>query len=290
MLKALRTILAIALILVCLMMIGFQQRNVQAYGALIFEDLFTSLNSKYWNAYITNNSAKGWPWNMQRGQPSPSSAIGRGAGNYLDYDLPSFVATGSGLTLTAQSGSMTRNYTWTGSVISSYPTKNNFGSGVINTPGFTFQDAYVEVKAKMPYSGNGSWPSIWFLPGPGGSGGEIDLFEGGFTSGSLDPDTVFACNLHTSGNVQYKIDTRGVKLSEAYHTYGMAYRPGQYVEMYLDGVRRCSYTTNVPTGPYFIILNNGMASSKTAGWHSQVNGWTLRNDMKVEYVRVYNLT
>ena len=102
--KMLRTFLQIALILVCLMMIGFRQHNVQAYGALIFEDLFDggSLNSTRWNAYITNESANGWPWNMQRGQPSPSSAIGRSNGNYLNYDLPSFVSTGSGLTLTAQ--------------------------------------------------------------------------------------------------------------------------------------------------------------------------------------------
>jgi beta-glucanase (GH16 family) len=202
----------------------------------------------------------------------------------LDYDLPSFISTGAGLKLTARDRTNATGFAWTGAVISSYP-DDHFGS----TQGFAFQDAYVEVKAKLPYTGNGSWPAIWFLAGPGGNGDEIDLHEGGFLDGSVDPDRIFACNLHSSGNIQHLIDT-GANLSAAYHTYAMAYKQGEFVRMFLDGKPMCSYTANIPTGPYFIILNNSLASAKTASWHSQVNSTTASpNEMRVAWVKVYSL-
>ena len=276
----------IAFVLMFLPLPTVLQLHAQTIGSLIFEDDFTSssLNSTYWDPFITDNAAKGWPWNTVRGQPTNSSSIGRGGSFYLDYDLPSFISTGTGLTLEVQSGSTAKGYTWTGAVISSYP-----DTRFAQTQGFTFQDAYVEVSANLPYSGNGSWPAIWFLAAPGGSGAEIDLHEGGFTSGSVDLDRIFACHLNSSGNVQYLIDT-GANLSVAYHTYAIAYKQGQYVKIYLDGTLMCNYTVNIPTGPYFIILNNSMASAKASSWHSQVNGSTASpNYMQVAYVKVYNL-
>lgn len=260
--------------------------RAQSAGGLIFEDYFDagSLNTAYWDPFVTDDSATGWPWNTQPRQPSESSAIDRPYGFNLDYDRPSFISTGTGLTLTAQTGTTARGYLWTGAVISSYP-QDHFGS----TQGFTFEDAYVEVSAKLPYTGNGSWPAIWFLAGPGGDGAEIDLHEGGFVAGSVDPDRIFACNLHSAGNVQHLIDT-GSNLSAAYHTYAMAYKQGEYVDMYLDGRLMCSYTENVPTGPYYIILNNSVASRKTFSWHSQEGSSTASpNEMHVAFVKVYEL-
>ena len=233
---------------------------------------------------MTNNAASGWPWNNQNGQPAKSSAIDVPKGFNLDYDLPSFVKTGLGLTLTAERGTTATGYAWTGAVISSHP-DTHFG----DTQGFTFQDAYVEVSAKLPYAGNGSWPAIWFLAGPGGNGAEIDLQEGGFLDGSaVDPDEVFACNLHSHGNSQYFVNT-GEKLSAAYHTYALAYKQGKYVKMYLDGKLMCAYNYNIPTGPYFILLNNRVASAKTKSWHSYSTSTASPNHMRVAYVKVYNL-
>lgn len=285
--KAQGPLFKIALGLLFLLLTTAVQLEAQTIGSLIFEDDFTagSLNSTYWDPFITDNAANGWPWNTAKGQPTNSSAISKAGSYYLDYDLPSFISTGTRLTLEAKKGSTARGFTWTGAVISSYP-DTHFGS----MQGFTFQDAYVEVSAKLPYTGNGSWPAIWFLAAPGGSGAEIDLHEGGFTSGSVDADRIFACHLNSSGNVQYLIDT-GVNLSAAYHTYAMAYKQGQYVKIYLDGTLMCNYTVNIPTGPYFIILNNGVASPKTSSWHSQVNSSTASpNYMQVAYVKVYNLS
>jgi len=260
--------------------------RAQSVGRLIFADYFDagSLNTTYWDPFVSDDSAEGWPWNTQNSQPSESSAISGPYNFNLDYDQPSLIRTGSGVTLAARAGTTAKGYLWTGAVISSYP-DDHFGS----TQGFTFQDAFVEVKAKLPYSGNGSWPAIWFLAGPGGDGAEVDLHEGGFLDGSANPDRVFACNLHSAGNVQQLIDT-GFNLSAAYHTYSVAYEQAEYVKMYLDGQLMCSYTENIPTGPYFIILNNSVASSETASWHSQVDSSTATpNEMHVAYVKVYKL-
>jgi Glycosyl hydrolases family 16 len=272
--------------LLCLALIALVPMRAQSIGSLLFEDYFdtSTLNATYWDPFITDNAATGWPWNTLSGQPADSSAVDRPKGNYLDYDLPSFIGTGAGLKLTARAGTTAAGFKWTGAVVSSYP-DDHFGS----TQGFTFQDAYVEVKAKLPYTGNGSWPAIWFLAAPGGSGAEIDLHEGGFLDGAVDPDRIFACHLNSTGNVQHFVDT-GVNLSASDHTYAMAYKQGQYVRMYLDGKLMCSYTKNIPTGPYFIILNNGVASAQTASWHSQVDASTASpNQMRVAYVKVYSL-
>ncbi len=277
---------AVTIVLAVLFLSVATPLGAQSPGRLIFEDDFDarSLNTTYWNPFITDDSAEGWPWSTENGQPSESSAISGPYGFNLDYDQPSFVRTGSGLTLAARAGTTAEGYRWTGAVISSYPDDN-----FVSTQGFTFRDAFVEVRAKLPYTGNGSWPAIWFLAGPGGNGAEIDLHEGGFLDGSVNPDRVFACNLHSAGNVQYLIDT-GFNLSAAYHTYGMAYEQGEYVKMYLDGRLMCSYTANIPEGPYFIILNNSVASKGTDSWHSQVDSSTPSpNEMSVAYVKVYEL-
>jgi hypothetical protein len=283
---AMRRFFKIAPALLFLSIAGLVPLRAQSPGNLLFEDHFNggTLNTVYWDPFVTDNSATGWPWNTEENQPPESSAIDVPSGFNLDYDQPSSLSTGSGLKLLAQAGTTASGYSWTGAVISSYP-DDHFGS----THGFTFEDAYVEVRAKLPFTGNGSWPAIWFLAGPGGNGAEIDLQEGGFLDGSIGPDRVFACNLHSPGNVQHLIDT-GEELSASYHTYAMAYRQGEFVKMFLDGKLMCAYTTNIPTGPYFIILNNSVASPQTASWHSQVNSGTLSPiEMLVQWVKVYSL-
>jgi len=129
----------------CLALIALVPMRAQSIGSLLFEDYFdtSTLNATYWDPFVTDNAATGWPWNTQQGQPTNSSAVDRPNGNYLDYDLPSFIDTGAGLKLTARAGTAAAGFKWTGAVVSSYP-DDHFGS----TQGFTFQDAYVEVKAK----------------------------------------------------------------------------------------------------------------------------------------------
>ena len=258
---------------------------------VLFEDVFAgnSLSRNHWNPYICDNNSHGRPWLMQPGVAVPSSAIGGKNGRNAAYNLPSAIGVDDGLTLRAYRGTKAAGYSWTGSVICSRPTSNNFGSGTVHTAGFTFKDARVEVRAKMPDLTGGQWPSIWFLPAWDDDGAEIDLFEGGFLSKRTNPNQLMAVKLFSSGNQQQFLDCR-TDLSSDYHTYSMEYRQGSSIKIFFDGSNVYTYTRGVPVGPYFIILKNGIASAHTAGWHTQVNDSTPRiNLMQVSYVRVLAL-
>jgi Glycosyl hydrolases family 16 len=256
-----------------------------------FYDVFAgrSLSRKHWNPYICDNNSHGWPWFTRPSITVASSAIADVNGPNAEYDLPSALGVDDGLTLGTYRGTKAAGYSWTGSVICSRPTSNNFGFGTIHTAGFTFADARVEVRAKMPDLTSGQWPAIWFLPGPGGHGAEIDLFEGGYLSNATDPNHLMAINLRTGGNGQQFLNCR-TDLSAAYHTYAMEYRQASSIKYFFDSSNVYTYTRNVPVGHYFIILSNAIASARTVGWHTQVrNSTPAINRMHVSYVRVMAL-
>jgi len=258
---------------------------------MLFKDVFAgrSLSRNHWNPYICDNDSKGLPWLTQPGIALASSAIGRKNGFNAAYDLPSAIRVDHTLTLTAYRGTKAAGYSWTGSVICSRPTSNNFGSGTVHTAGFTFADARVEVRAKMPDMTSGQWPAIWFLPAAGDHGAEIDLFEGGFLSKTTNPNQLMAVDLFSPGNRQQFLDCR-TDLSADYHTYSMEYRQGRSIKFFFDGSNVYTYTRNVPVGHYYIILSNSIASARTAGWHTQVSKSTpAMNLMQVSSVRVLAL-
>ena len=260
-------------------------------GSVLFDDVFAgqSLSQNHWNPYICDNDSNGWPWLTQPGLAVDSSAIGPSSGFNAAYNLPSAIRVDDGLTLMASRGSQAPGYSWTGSVICSRPTSNNFGSGTVHTTGFTFADAHVEVRAKMPDLTSGQWPSIWFLPAQGDSGGEIDLFEGGLLAQQAPPNQLMSINMPHSDNVQQFLDC-GTDLSADYHTYAMEYRQASSIKFFFDGSNIYTYTRNVPVGRYFIILSNSMASAHTAGWHTQLSSSTPAiNLMQVSYVRAWAL-
>ena len=260
-------------------------------GRVLFEDVFAgnSLSREHWNPYICDNNSRGWPWLMQPSVAVPSSATVAKNSRNAAYDLPSAIRVDDGLTLRAYRGTRAAGYSWTGSVICSRPTSNNFGSGTVHTAGFTFADARVEVRAKMPDLRGGQWPSIWFLPAFQDDGAEIDLFEGGFLAKAINPNRLMAVKLFNRGNQQQFLDCH-TDLSAGYHTYAMEYRQGTSLKIFFDDSNVYTYTRNVPAGPYFIILANGIASAHTAGWHTQVSNSTPAvNLMQVSSVRVLAL-
>lgn len=238
---------------------------------------------------MCDDNSKGRPWFMQPDIAVPSSAIGGKNGRNAAYDLTSAISVHDGLTLSTHRGTRADGYSWTGSVICSRPTRNNFGSGTAHVTGVTFADARVEIRAKMPDLTGGQWPAIWFLPAGGDHGAEIDLFEGGFLAETANPNQLMAVDLFTSGNRQQFLDC-GTDLSAGYHTYAMEYRQGSSIKFFFDGSNVYTYTRNVPVGPYFIILSNSIASEHTASWHTQVSNSTPTiNLMQVSYVRVLTL-
>ena len=136
------------------------------HGRVLFDDVFAghSLSRNHWNPYICDNNSQGaMAW-----EPSvsvASSAIGVKNGLNAAYDLPSAIRVDDGLTLTAYRGTKASGYSSTGSVICSRPTQQ-LGSGTVHTAGFTFADARVEVRAKMPdLTGGRGRPSGPCLPG-----------------------------------------------------------------------------------------------------------------------------
>lgn len=238
------------------------------YSNLVFDDKFTgsSFDSNKWIPAIADQYGI---WRDNGKLPAPYSAVGNDGNYNAEYGDPAMITTGNGATLDATRSSQFSFYSWK--------------AGYLATHGkFYFNGGYVQVKAKFPDARSGNWAGIWFLEG----GGEIDLIERGNTMSGVDANRVMASNLHTSGNSQKVFDT-GVDLSAGYHIYGMEYKPGQSVTMYLDGRQVAQFTSNVPTGAYEIILTNTMAQN-ASGWHTLTSSSTPSNlPMNIAEVQVW---
>jgi hypothetical protein len=125
------------------------------------------------------------------------------------------------------------------------------------------------------------WAGIWFLEG----GAEIDLQESGALG--TNSNTMLMSNLHASGNSESLIDT-GINLSADYHIYGMEYKPGTSIKIYLDGVLMTTYTQNIPTGAYTIVMDLAVAQN-AASWHTSTGTTTSSpSEFNVSDVQVYS--
>ncbi|RWE70260.1 family 16 glycosylhydrolase [Mesorhizobium sp.] len=256
-----------------------------ASSDLVFEESFsgTALDSD-WNTYITSNAANGWPWNS-----NGSGGSNAGSQYYADYDVPSQASVSNGkldLTAIKQPISGIRDGT-----TQTYPVT----SGAVSSYGnFEFNGGYLQISMKAP-SGDGAWPALWMLPGQGaGSSGdnfEIDIQEGGFTESSGPVDNNFTWHLHgPSGWVGASIDS-GVDLTAGFHTYGINWDPGKSITWYLDGKQMAQVTSaqaTIPNEPMELIMNNGVANSNTAGWHTTLDSSTPSSmQMQVDEIQLY---
>lgn len=144
----------------------------------------------------------------------------------------------------------------------------SFSSAAVTSFGKLYIPAsggYIQFRARMPDSRYGGWAGLWLLSA---NGPEIDVIESGYTSGSTNANNVIASNFHGTGAKQV-IKNSGSDLSAAYHIYGMEYRSGQSIKIYLDGVLIVSYTSNIPTNAkYQVLMDVEVAGSNTAGWHT----------------------
>jgi hypothetical protein len=234
---------------------------------LVFDDSFagSTLDASHWRNYISDANSNFYPWN--------ADAFGGSGGNSGGYDAeyfePSAVGVNNGLSLTATRGSSRSGYSFT--------------SGVVTTEGhFALARGYLQVKAWMPDMTTGMWPGIWLM-GNASELPEIDLYEGGYTP---NPNSAFAANLHVAGASQ-QMSQPGIDLSAGWHTYGIDYEPGSSITMYLDGKQVAKNTANVPSGPYFLLLDLQVAQNAT-GWHTLVGSSTPSPSvMKVAEVQAY---
>ena len=128
---------------------------------------------------------------------------------------------------------------------------------------------------------HGGLPQIWFLPGPAGHGisdpnrGEIDLFEGGYLPQPLGLPANTPENQVMTSHYDAPTDgwsgngyVTGVDMNAGYHVYGMEYEPGKTIKTYFDGHLVSTFTKDINTDPYEVIIDNSEAASKLSSWHT----------------------
>lgn len=164
--------------------------------------------------------------------------------------------------------------------------------------GFAQQNGYFEMKAKMPSSGMGAWPSFWLktindITGPSGLVEEIDIFEwyGGRYSATPQVATMQQASHNWGGT-----NPPPALLSPAtpmpggafpwagYHIYGFKSDPVNCT-WYIDGVQ----TNQIPTptaylaNPMYIIVNYAIGG----GW--PLEGVVSNSKLEIDWIRVYSL-
>ena len=74
-----------------------------------------------------------------------------------------------------------------------------------------------------------------------------------------------------------------------FHTYGMEYDPGRSIKTYFDGRLVGSWTQDISTTPYEIVIWNSQASAGTSGFHT--TGVSPNpSDLSVAEVQAYALS
>ena len=261
-----------------------------------------------WTFGLTDNKSLGNPWSGTGDYPYWGSGT-KGWAPTCDYGTPSeeynlpeqvsqastgasydeFSAEGTGLRITVEPRPTMQNgclYTWVSGALNTRGKQEFGGDG---------KTVHLQVRARMPSVevagqrvANGTWGSIWLLPGEHSSQAnsvEVDLQESGYLLEGVDPLRVIASNLHAAAFQVVK--DSGSDLSEGFHTYGVKLdtATGQ-VNLYLDGREYASYA-NGPRDAMFLLLNAHVANFNADDWHTQVVDDTASSDMAVAEVRVF---
>ena len=252
-------------------------------GQRVFDDQFpgTSLNSAHWNTVMGGQGGQIW---NSAGLPAGDSAAGTHSKE--TYFSPSQVTVNNGLTLTMVPDTKYSSLGY------------RYRSGVVTTRDkFTFRSGYVQIKAKMPDASAGGWPGIWFIdPSSGGGSQEIDLQEGGFTpkyaglpSGTPE-NNIFVSTYHTPSDSQSDFSWATPKpMNAGFNIYGMEYIPGRSIRTYFNGTLVGSWTQNISTTPYEIVIWNTQASGNTSGFHTTGES-PNPSELSVAEVQVYALS
>ena len=170
--------------------------------------------------------------------------------------------------------------------------KYNYTSGMVQWTNFSFLYGTVEIRAKMA-GGQGTWPALWLLGAncqqsnvqsadnvppcswPNTGSDEIDISE--IKGGTLT--TVWQNVIANGGGFQSCSPTT-TDVSQNWHTYGLVWTPGS-LSWTIDGVTTCSFSTDLPYMPMFLMINTAMGGSG-----GPIYDATLPQTLLVDYVRI----
>lgn len=165
----------------------------------------------------------------------------------------------------------------------------NYLSGIMTTyESFKFTHGYVEARAKVP-TGRGLWPAFWLLPThyvedvP-----EIDVMEslGQFPYTSYHTYHYFIPSENWRLVSTPSFETIGPDFSQEFHTYGMAWEPGQII-WYVDGVetRRIDDADwEIANQAMYLIANLAVGGN----WPGSPDANTVfPAEYELDYIRVY---
>lgn len=168
--------------------------------------------------------------------------------------------------------------------------------GIQTAQKFSFKYGKVEVRAKFNH-GKGSWPAIWMMPeqphlyGDWPNSGEIDIME------HVNNELMVHQTVHTKSETNADGASRSTHQSpykiNDFNIYGIIWDSSK-IEFYLNGELQYTYN-KVDQGtsiqwpfdvPFYIILNQ----SGGAGWPGKIDDKDLPFEMKIDYVKVYQLS
>ncbi|MCR5879331.1 Calx-beta domain-containing protein [Phenylobacterium sp. J367] len=246
-------------------------------GELTFHDEFDSLQvydhslqTGQWRSDFGGNLRDEWAYtltsNGERQVYTTHNFYGQGERQFDNYDALS--VSGGLLTIRAERlEDSDREAAW----------GREYSSGMLNTFGiFEQQYGYFEMRAELP-SALGAWPAFWMIPFPYAAQVEADIMEGLAATPNVDYRRAWGGseNLYDNG---YKVDPTGM------HTYGMLWTPTQ-VTFYFDGVAVMQTTTPANWDqPMAMIVNLAVG-----GWGGEPNSLQFPAEMKIDYVRAYEL-
>ncbi len=157
-----------------------------------------------------------------------------------------------------------------------------YTSGLVETKGrFSFRFGRVEVRAKLPGT-KGVWPAHWMLPADGSWPPEIDFME----LLGHEPNRVYQTNHWGRDYTEHQYDgkmTEGPDFTAGFHTFAVEWEPEE-IRWFVDGKHTHTMRSNVPTKPFFIILNTAVGGD----WPGFPDATTvLPQEHLVDYVRVW---
>lgn len=164
----------------------------------------------------------------------------------------------------------------------------------------SFKYGRIEARIKVP-TGTGIWPAFWMMPadniyGTWAASGEIDIMETSnqtdYIGGALHYGGQWPENDSTGGSY-YGIEP--TDFSQDFHVYTIEWEPNKF-NWYVDGVLYLTRTSWWSAGgPYpapfdqqfYIILNTAIGGTYTGIYTPQDVTATFPQQMKIDWVRVY---